>query len=103
MGEVRFKYLEELEKSEALDALNDRKNKKRESTDVRGSGRNLLLTEGAGIRPRIRPEEGAQSQRGSRNFFGRKRQKKTLFITSGDRRDSEHAVPNRSVSFTEGV
>ena len=31
MGEVRFKYLEELEKSEALDALNDRKSKKRES------------------------------------------------------------------------
>ena len=33
MGEVRFKYLEELEKSEALDALNDRKSKKRESTE----------------------------------------------------------------------
>ena len=31
MGEVRFKYLEELEKSEALDALNDRKSKKREN------------------------------------------------------------------------
>ena len=36
MGEVRFKYLEELEKSEALDALNDRKSKKRESTDTAG-------------------------------------------------------------------
>ena len=36
MGEVRFKYLEELEKSEALDALNDRNSKKRESTDTAG-------------------------------------------------------------------
>ena len=38
MGEVRFKYLEELEKSEALDALNDRKSKKRESTDLGNDG-----------------------------------------------------------------
>ena len=38
MGEVRFKYLEELEKSEALDALNDRKSKKRENNDLRADG-----------------------------------------------------------------
>ena len=38
MGEVRFKYLEELEKSEALDALNDRKSKKRESNELRDDG-----------------------------------------------------------------
>ena len=87
------------EKAPTLPVITDQIGRER----VRGSGRNLLLREGAGIRPRIRPEEGAQSQRESRNFFGRKRQKKTLFITSGDRRDSEHAVPNRSVSFTEGV
>lgn len=38
MGEVRFKYLEELEKSEALDALNDRKSKKRENAETADSG-----------------------------------------------------------------
>ena len=60
------------EKAPTLPVITDQIGRER----VRGSGRNLLLREGAGIRPRIRPEEGAQSQRGSRNFFGRKRQKR---------------------------
>ncbi len=58
MGEVRFKYLEELEKSEALDALNDRKSKKRESTDL-GNDRSDRERE----RARERAESAADRRR----------------------------------------
>jgi hypothetical protein len=69
--------------------------------NARGSGQNRLPTEGAGTLQRIRQGEGARSRRGSKSFFGRKKPKKMLFITSGDREDSEPAVRNRGGSFTE--